>query len=301
MKNIFYVTIACLVSLIITGCPDSNKSDKITSKSKLSIVVTIPPQKSIVQAIAGRINADITIMVPPGREPHDYQPTPKQVLALYNSDVYFEIGLPFEKTLLSKIQKKNIKTDFIDMCKNLIPQLTYINGKSTIDPHVWLSPVKLKILSTNTLNALVKLMPKRRTYFKENYKAYIKKIDEVYKELTILLKPFRGETFFVFHPAFSYFATDFGLKQEAVEIEGKAPTPKELFNLIKKAKSKGVNIIFVEPQFSQKSAQALAEAIHGSVISINPLSENILSNLLDIAKKIKVSFLDLGNNNPQKI
>ena len=300
MKTMFYSITCCILFVIASGCSDStkleSKAHKLSTNEQMTVFVTVPPQKSIIQAIAGKY-VHIEVMVSPGKEPHDYQPTPKQMLALYSAKAYFEIGIPFEKTLVAKFKKMNIKVNFIDMHKNT-KQLVYdINGKTTIDPHIWMSPIQLKTLCFNTLNALIKLMPQHKVYFENNYKVYIEKLDKTHKELKVLLKPFKGNTFFVFHPAFGYFARDFGLNQEAVEIEGKEPTPKEFFNLISKAKRKDIKVIFVEPQFSQKSAQAFAEAIHGSVISINPLSENILDNFLYIAKELKSSFSSPKRNN----
>jgi zinc transport system substrate-binding protein len=294
MKNILFSIIYSLMFFVISSCSNSTKPDdqvkEHLSKREVTVFVTIPPQKDIVQAIAGKY-VHVEAMVPPGQEPHDYQPTPKQILALYSAKAYFEIGIPFEKMLVEKLKKTDVKTDFINMCKNTKMLVNYVNGKTITDPHIWLSPVQLKILCNNTLNALIKLMPQHATYFRNNYSGYIKKLNKVNFELKKILKPFEGKTFFVFHPAFGYFAKDFGLKQEAVEIEGKEPSPKELFNLISKAKRLGVKVVFVEPQFSEKSTQALADAIHGSVIAINPLSENILDNFQVIAQKIKSSFL----------
>ncbi len=300
MNKIFYTMFCVLLFFYITGCSDSSKPSVKTKDNSLdkqiTVFVTIPPQKSIVHAIAEKY-VHIKIMVPPGREPHDYQPTPRQMLNLYKAKAYFEIGLPFEKTLVNKFKKMNIKTKFINMRKNTKALINYVHGKTTIDPHIWLSPIQLKILCQNTLIALIKLLPQHKNYFKHNSDVYIKKINKVYSELKVTLKPFKGKTIFVFHPAFGYFTSDFGLKQEAVEIEGKTPTPKELFNLILKAKKTDTKVIFVEPQFSKKSAYALAQAINGSVISINPLSENILDNFSNIAQKIKQSFLERNTKN----
>jgi len=294
MKRTFFLTIYYTLFLIITGCSDPaglNKNEQVSSANKsISIFVTIPPQKGIIKAIAGKYVC-VKVMVSPGKNPHDYQPTPKQILALHNAKAYFEIGIPFEKTLIQKLKEVDTKINFVDMCNNTKQLVYYVNDKVVIDPHIWMSPVQLEVLCKNTLSALIKLMPQHAAYFKNNYNKYIKKLNKINKELKETLAPFKGETFFIFHPALGYFAADFGLKQEAVEVEGKEPTPKELFNLISRAKKAGIKVIFVEPQFSKKSAQVLAEAIHGSVIPINPLSENVLDNFQIIAEKIKSSFL----------
>jgi zinc transport system substrate-binding protein len=301
MKKTLFPIIYSLIFFFISSCSKPTTSDgqkkECLSKREVTVFVTIPPQKNIVQAIAGKY-VNIEVMVPPGQEPHDYQPTPKQILALYSAKAYFEIGIPFEKMLVAKLKKTDVKIDFINTCQGTTMLVDYVNGKAIIDPHIWLSPIQLKILCYNTLNALIKLMPQHASYFRSNYGIYVKKLNKVHFELKKILEPFKGRTFFVFHPAFGYFAKDFGLKQEAVEIEGKEPTPKELFNLILKAKRLGVKVVFVEPQFSEKSTQALANAIHGSVIAINPLSESILDNFQVIAQKIKSSFL---RQNPETL
>ncbi|MFH1742105.1 MAG: zinc ABC transporter substrate-binding protein, partial [bacterium] len=103
---------------------------------------------------------------------------------------------------------------------------------------------------------------------------------------TDLLKPYRGESFYVFHPAFGYFGDAYGLKQEAVELEGKAPTPRQLSTLIKKARTENVRIIFVQPQFDKKSAEAVSNSIDGAVVPMDPLAKDVLKNLEEMAMKV---------------
>ena len=286
MKN--YVYIFFMALSVLSACTDNPKVRQPLQK-QLSVFVTIAPQKSIVQAIGGKYVA-VKVMVPPGKEPHDYTPSPKQILDLHKARIYFEIGMPFEKVLLEKVKGMQLDTSFIYMQKNTERHITYVNNRKVVDPHIWLSQNNLKILSKNTLKELIKLMPLHKKYFLSNYDTYIRKLNEVNKKLAATLAPFKGKAFLVFHPAFGYFATDFGLIQKSVEIEGKESTPKELLNLISKAKHSGVKVIFVEPQFSKKSAHALAKAINGTVISIDPLAEDVLKNLQTIAVKIKNSF-----------
>ena len=105
-----------------------------------------------------------------------------------------------------------------------------------------------------------------------------------------MLAPCKGKTFYVYHPAFGYFADAYGLKQVSVEIEGKEPTAKQLADLITRAKADGVHVIFVQQQFPRKSAEAIAQEIDGVVIPIDPLSENYVANLEDIARKLTAGF-----------
>ena len=104
------------------------------------------------------------------------------------------------------------------------------------------------------------------------------------------LGPFRGQTFYVFHPAFGYFADAYGLQQKAVETEGKAPTPRQLLAMIKQARAEGVKIIFLQPQFDARCGQAIAEAIDGKVVIIDSLAPDVVKNLDNIAQNVRQSF-----------
>ena len=133
---------------------------------------------------------------------------------------------------------------------------------------------------------LVEIDPAHKADYEKNLKQLDADLDALDAQLANELAPLKGRTFFVFHPAFGYFARDYGLKQEAVETGGKAPGPKHVKELIDKAKSEGVRVIFVEPQFSQQAAKAIADQIGGVVIPINPLAEDYIANLQDVARKI---------------
>ncbi len=104
------------------------------------------------------------------------------------------------------------------------------------------------------------------------------------------LLPYKGKTFYVFHPAFGYFAAAFGLKQRAVEAGGRSPSPRQLAALIEQARKEKVRIIFVQPQFDQKGAEAIARAIDGTVINLDPLAYDVLGNFSRIAESLDRSF-----------
>ena len=158
------------------------------------------------------------------------------------------------------------------------------------DPHVWLSPVNLKIMAANMAQTLCDRDP-------QNCTAYTANLDKVNLELEVLdqmiadqLQPYAGEKFFVFHPSFGYFSKRYGLQQEAVEVEGKTPTPKQLSALINEAKADGVKVIFVQPQFDPRSGQAIAAAIGGEVVPLDALAEDVEENLKTIAARIRTAL-----------
>ena len=155
------------------------------------------------------------------------------------------------------------------------------------DPHVWMGPSNGKIIAENMRKAMADAEPEYREAFDKNYRELIEKIDAVDAELRTILEPLKGETFLVFHPAFGYFADEYGLKQAAIETGGSEPTPKQLEAIIRQAREDGVRVIFVQPQFAKKSAETIAAAIDGAVVPIDPLAPDWLANLRRIAEKIR--------------
>ncbi|HOI56881.1 MAG TPA: zinc ABC transporter substrate-binding protein [Phycisphaerae bacterium] len=158
------------------------------------------------------------------------------------------------------------------------------------DPHIWLSPRLVRIQAKTICDALVRLDPEHGSEYLENLKRFEDDLDGVDRKLTTVLEPLRGREFFVFHPAYGYFADAYGLRQTPVEIEGKEPGPKQLIGLIEKARKAGVKVIFVQPQFSTTAAETVARSIGGAVVPMDPLARDYLANLTAMAEKIRLAL-----------
>ena len=155
------------------------------------------------------------------------------------------------------------------------------------DPHIWLSPSLVKKQVTIIADALSKIIPEKAMLFQENLKSFTRKIDALDTDLRNTLKGKKGMRFMVFHPSWGYFADDYGLEQIAIESEGKEPKPAQLRKLIEHARKNDINVVFVQPQFSTKSATVVAREIGGEVIPVDPLAENWLTNMQVVADKLK--------------
>jgi zinc transport system substrate-binding protein len=296
-----------LLYLVITAfvTAQGNASDKI------EVFVSILPQKYFVQQI-GKNRVDVKVMVQPGASPATYEPKPRQMAAITKAKVYFSIGVPFEKTWLPKIASSNpdmkvVNTDRgiqkIAMADHHHHGEEHYNqdtgrhqeGKPNeshdddgiLDPHIWLSPPLVSIMARAILTALQEIDPDHRSAYETNYDAFNCEILALNAELTDIFTGKRGTQFMVFHPAWGYFAHTYGLKQIPVEIQGKNPKPAQLKELIKYAQKNDIRIIFVQPQFSAKSAEVIARSIGGQVVFANPLAEDWALNLRDVARKIK--------------
>jgi zinc transport system substrate-binding protein len=262
--------------------------------AEMSVYVSIPPQKAFVQAIGGN-HIRVQVMVQPGANPATYEAKPSQLAGLADSRIYLAIGVPFEKVWLEKFRSVQPKLQVVHIDQNIhkmpMPskyhfepgrdqrttgQKGQTQGK---DPHIWLSPPLVKTLAQNTCRALAQADPEQAKTYKENLTAFLHHVEALDAELHQMLAPFQGQAFLVFHPAWGYFARTYNLRQVAVEVEGKTPKPQQLARLIAFARKEEIQAIFVQPQFSAKSARTIAREIGAEVITADPLAQDWAANL----------------------
>ena len=152
------------------------------------------------------------------------------------------------------------------------------------DPHFWLGPPQVFQSAEVILRELTRLLPGHREELRRNYENFREEVKALDKQIASRLEPHRGEVFFVYHPAFGYFAHAYGLRQRAVETGGKDPSPRQLEHLITEAQEEGVKAVFVQPQFRQTAGEVIAKALGGVVIPANPLIYDWKANLLALAE-----------------
>ena len=267
---------------------------------KLAVFVSIMPQKYFVDQI-GLERVVVEVLVPPGASPATYEPKPRQMAALSKTPIYFAIGVPFEKNWLKKIAAANpnmrvVHTDYgiqkIPMSAHRHeaeqhPEKDHQDHHGEPDPHIWLSPTLVMIQARTIRDALQEIDPAHRYVFDTNYKAFVSTLAALDAELRNTFAGQQGLQFMVFHPSWGYFAHTYGLKQVAVEIEGKDPKPAQLKELIEHARKNDIKIIFVQPQFSAKSARLVAKEIGGQVAVADPLAQDWSGNLRAVGRKFK--------------
>ncbi|HUX22891.1 MAG TPA: zinc ABC transporter substrate-binding protein [Spirochaetia bacterium] len=256
--------------------------------------VSIPPQIYFVKEIGGS-RVEVQSMVPAGVEPETYDPTPRQIALLSQSRLYFAVGLPFETVLIPKIRSSMKGVTIVDTQAG-VPLRSFaqhtVNSSAEVgtDPHIWLSPELVKIQGAAIEAALVEADPAGAADYESGLAKLDAQMDSLHKEIAASLAGLQGRSFLVFHPAFGYFADEFGLKQVSIEVEGKSPGPRQLADLIALARKLGVKMIFVEPQFDQSRAQVVADSIKARVVTIDPLAEDYVSNLTEVAKQIRAAL-----------
>ena len=276
----------------------------LLNASKTEITVNILPQKYFVEKIV-KDKFEINVMVKPGSSPHNYEPKPSQMKSLVNSKAYFLVGDPFEQAWMDKFKQNAKNTLFVDTTKGIEKiQMEEHNhhdeanvdakhdehDHSGFDPHVWLDPLLVKIQAKNIYEAMVEIDSQNGDFYKTNYEEFIKELDTLDENIKTILSPYKDKAFMVFHPSWGYFAKRYDLEQISIEIEGKEPKPNELVELIEEAKKYDIKIVFVAPQFSQKSAKTISKNINANVIAIDPISGNWKESMLDTANQIANSY-----------
>ena len=259
------------------------------------VSVTILPEAQFVERVGGA-RVDVQVLVGPGQEPHSYEPTPRQIAALDGARVYFRIGIPLEETLLAKVRATRTDLAVVDLREGiaLLP-MTEIDGDepaprpgaARTDPHVWMDPRRVRTMAGTIARALSALDPAHAAEYRRNAEAYQADLDRVDARIARALAPVRGRELFVFHPAFGYFADAYGLRQVAIQTGGKEPGARRLADLIAQAKGRGVRVIFVQPQFARKSAQAVAEETGAAVVPFDDLARDYLGNLDAMAGQVR--------------
>jgi zinc transport system substrate-binding protein len=258
--------------------------------AKINTIVSILPQKTFLQAIGGN-KVDITIMVKPGNSPHTYEPKPSQMKAIAKADIYFSIGVEFERVWLDRFKNQNSKMKIINISKG-IDKITIKKHSHKIedhgerkDPHIWTNPANVKILAKNIYDALISIDKINKNYYKDNLNKFLLHIENTDKKIKTILNQ-KHFNFMVFHPSWGYFAKEYNLTQIPIEIAGKNPKPKELKHLIEEAKKDKVTVIFTSPEFSDAIAKQMANELKIPVKKVSPLNLNWSQNLIDFAKDI---------------
>lgn len=260
---------------------------------------SILPLKHFVDRVGGE-HVRVGVMVGPGQSPHTYELSPKQMAALAEAEVYFAIGMPFEDVWLDRIAADNPTLQIVDVRDGVAPQAfegetaTHHHahpgnhaghgGAARGDPHIWTDPRRVQIIAKNILDTLRALDPVHDSQYEANFLKFVDELKRLDNDIRLRLEPKKERRFMVFHPAWGYFAKAYGLQQIPIETEGKEPGAKALAQVIDQAKAQGIRVIFVQEQFSRRNAEAVARAIGGRVIAVDPLAENYTENLRLVAE-----------------
>ena len=304
MAIIAIVVIIPLSSIVVYG---TNSDQQITSidNSKLQVISSFNPLHEFSQ-IVGQERVDTVLLVPVGVEPHDWEPTVKDVQRMQKSDLIIINGIGFENWVDNLIEN-NYQGTIVDTSNGIKINLSeeqhdeeqhdeeqhdeeqhdeeqhdeeqhdeeqhdehrHLEG----DPHIWLNPVYAKIQVQNIANAFSNYDPKNSKFYHTNAKEYNKKLDLLDSKIQNELSNCSND-FIAFHDAFSYFADEYGLNQHTIILTSNSHgevTAKTLEKVILTAKKLNITVIFSEGSAPSKSSEIIANEIGGKVLILSPL------------------------------
>ncbi len=252
----------------------------------IPVFVSILPQKYFVERIGGE-QVKVEVMVNPGESPATFNPNPKKMSLLSQAKLYFSIGVPFETIWIDRIQSIHSNLQFVPLHDEAHDKSGTDQGHGhpsrhshgSSDPHIWTSPAKVKLMAKKIKETLVRTEPQKEKYFEANLRAFHNDLDALDRDIREILARSDNHRFLVFHPAWSYFAEDYGLEQISIEDGGKEPGARTLQKIIEKGKKLGIKVIFVQKQFSLSIAKKIAKMIGATVREMDPLAEDYLENM----------------------
>jgi zinc transport system substrate-binding protein len=317
MKHFFTCALLFLVSvttpLFFSGCgagPDKTKQEASSSPrgaGTLDVIVSIVPQAWIVDKVGGAL-VNVEVLAPPNHSPETYQITPRQMDALGRAALYFRIGMPFEEALVQRLHTAFPKLAIVDTREG-VPLLAltghhhhhddedgddhdhhHHHHHGDKDPHIWLDPLRVKIQAKTVAEALTRALPEEAATIQENLTAVEKELDALHEEIATLFTDLEEGVFFVYHPAFGYFADRYHLTQKAVEFEGKSPGAQRLYALIDEIKTSGTSAIFTQPQFNVAELSAIAQSAGVDMIMLDNLLYDYPGSMRSIAREVAGSL-----------
>jgi len=224
--------------------------------------------------------------VPHGSSPATYAIKPSQLKALKKAKLYFTIGVPFEEHYFDRIKAATPNLKIVDSGRYVRRFPLSHDGQTHPDPHIWLAPPYVMSIARVIVQELCKIDPAHSANYLSNYELFIQRLAKLDSQIFAKLLHLKKRSFIVYHPSFGYFARVYGLRQIAIEQEGKSPKAKELEKLIELAKKEGIATIFIEPQFPKRSAELLARKIGAKIEVIDPLAPDWEANIKRIADAI---------------
>ncbi|MHB8769541.1 MAG: metal ABC transporter solute-binding protein, Zn/Mn family [Syntrophales bacterium] len=267
MKTAPLRLILCILVLSLLSRAECPAADQVR------VTVTLLPQAYFVERVAGP-HAMVNVLIPKGASPETYEPTPQQLIALSESRLYIKVGapgLPLEEKHLKTAAGRNRQLRIVSMSEGM----TYREG----DPHVWTSLIAARLAARHIAAALTDCDPAHGEEFQKNLRVLLADIDSLDREIRRAIGPMRGAAFMVYHPAWGYFADEYGLIQLTVEEEGKPVNAAHIRRMVDLARAKGIRSLIVQKGFDAKSARAIAREIGGRVVEADPLDRDWLQGM----------------------
>ncbi|MCZ7392434.1 MAG: metal ABC transporter substrate-binding protein [Candidatus Methanoperedens sp.] len=294
MKKLIIIFI--LIASIAEGCIGQQKANE--TSEKINVVTTFYPLYEFSKRIGGE-KADVSILVPAGAEPHDWEPGPQDIIRIESAQIFVYNGAglePYVDKIITKTESQ--KLIVVDSSEGI----ELIKEGGTPDPHIWLDPVLAKHQVEAIEKAFIKADPKNSDYYKANTAALEQELDALDANISKELAPAKNKVFITSHAAFGYFAKRYGLTQIAIaglspDIE---PSPAKIAEIVGLAQENKVKYIFFETLVSPKLSETIANEAGAQTLVLNPIEglseaqikqgENYFTIMQDNVKNLKLAL-----------
>ena len=268
------------------------------AQAPLQVVASILPQQYWIERLGGD-RVEVLTLVQPGDNEATYSPGPATLAALDGARAWFTLGVHFELQWQQRITRDRPGLEVVYLAEGLPLRRVEENiadiGRrhdhdhdhaGMPDPHTWTDPRLAARMVARIGETLARLDPEGAPIYRERSEALQSELLALHAEIADLLAPVEGRAFVVFHPSWGYFADAYGLVQLPIEIGGREPGPRGLAEIIRRGRETGARAVFVQPQFSQRSARAVAEALGAAVVEADPLALDYVDNLRAVAARM---------------
>jgi len=241
--------------------------EKAEGSSQIVAIASFYPLYEFTKAVGGE-NVDVSLLIPQGIEPHDWEPTIQDVQRMGQADLIIINGNGFE-SWVDKIDSS--KVSIVNSGQSFILPAT--ESKQFVDPHYWLNPISAKQQVETITDALIEVDPKNSPFYTKSKIDYKLKLDSLDLKIKTELSECKKD-FIAFHNAFSYFAKQYDLNQHTIIQSNNPhsePTLKKLENIIELAKLLEIDIIFTEGAVNSRTSQVIANELDGKILILSPL------------------------------
>lgn len=318
-KRMGVLIVVMTIVFLLAGCagsnPGTNPSDEGQGAEGLVVAVSILPQKTFVEKVAGDL-VEVVAMIPPGSNPENYQVKPQDMVVFSKAALYFAVGVESEKAgLLEKAVDLNpaikvVRQDRVvdsrylpidhegfemeageeeDHLEEEEPLEEDEHAHEGRDSHIWLSPKRAMVMVENIRDELSEFDPQHRGVYEENARLYLEELKALDQEISDELQNASSRFFLIYHPSMGYFAHDYGLEMVPIEFEGKEATAARLREVIDFARKEGIQVVFYQQEHDKNQAETIAAELGGRVMELAPLDPDYVGNL----RRIKEIFIQV--------
>ncbi|MEK7084305.1 MAG: zinc ABC transporter substrate-binding protein [Patescibacteria group bacterium] len=270
MKKNIVISLLIIIAALVIGTVVVMKNLEAPRVTEVSIVASFYPLAHFAEIVGGD-RVEVVNLTPPGAEPHDFEPTPQDIVRLRNAALVLVNGSGFEEWFASVWKSGIIRAPILALAEqvNLLPA----GSGGAYDPHIWLDPVLAQAEVSVIRDALIAVDSFRKDTYEKNAAAYIRQLENLDQAYARGLSSCRIRTVISPHLAFQYVGKRYGI--DFMGIAGvspdEEPSPKRMAELADIAKAKGVEYIFFETLVSPKLAETIAKEAGIGTLVLNPI------------------------------